>query len=35
MRRQGPVEVEILEDAVAYGMDNTRMGKAKEQDQSV
>ena len=36
MRDPGPVEVVgTLEDAAAYGIDNTRMDKAQEQDRLV
>jgi len=33
MRGRGPMEAETLEDAAAHDMGNTKMGRAKEQDQ--
>lgn len=35
MRDRGPMEVGKLEDAAAHGMGNTKIDKAKEQDQLV
>lgn len=35
MRGRGPMEAETLGDAAAHDMGNTKMGRAKEQDQLV